>query len=109
MTRGDVDILRVALSKLTAGRRHEVVEALLKRLENGTIGGDELAVLRKLVDKERTVRSLIYQAARARARPGSRSAGSTDARGAESQARTRSSIRRMKRHSVGLDLSHDAV
>jgi hypothetical protein len=61
MTRGDVDILRVALSKLTAGRRHEVVEALLKRLENGTIGGDELAVLRKLVDKERTVRSLIIR------------------------------------------------
>jgi hypothetical protein len=51
MTRGDVDILRVALSKLTAGRRHEVVEALLKRLENGTIGGDELAVLRKLVER----------------------------------------------------------
>jgi hypothetical protein len=61
MVRGDVDILRVALSKLTAGRRHEVVEALLKRLENGTIGGDELAVLRKLVDKERTVRSLIIR------------------------------------------------
>ena len=61
MARGDVDILRVALSKLAAGRRHEVVEALLKRLENGTIGGDELAVLRKLVDKERTVRSLIIR------------------------------------------------
>ncbi len=61
MARGDVDILRAALSKMTAGRRHEVVEALLKRLENGTIGGDELAVLRKLVDKERTVRSLIIR------------------------------------------------
>ena len=59
LARGDVDILRTALSKIAAPRRHEAVETLLKRLEDGMIGSDELAVLRQLVEKERTVRSLI--------------------------------------------------
>ena len=59
LARGDVDILRTALSKIAALRRHEAVETLLKRLEDGMIGSDELAVLCQLVEKERTVRSLI--------------------------------------------------
>ena len=61
LARGDVDILRTALSKIAAliGRRNEAVETLLKRLEDGMIGSDELALLRRLVEKERTVRFLI--------------------------------------------------
>jgi len=61
LARGDVDILRTALSRIAAltGRRHEAVETLLKRLEDGRIDSAELAVLRQLVEKECTVRFLI--------------------------------------------------
>ena len=63
LARGDVDILRTALSRMAVvmGRRHEAVEALLKRLHDGTIGSDEFAVLCQLVEKERTVRSLVIR------------------------------------------------
>jgi hypothetical protein len=61
LARGDVDILRTALSRIAVltGQGREAAEALLKRLEDGRIGSDELAVLRQLVEKERTVRFLI--------------------------------------------------
>ena len=63
LARGDADILRTAVSKIAPAMdwRHENVEALLKRLEDGMIGIDGLAVLRQLVEKERTVRSLILR------------------------------------------------
>jgi len=60
---GDVDILRDALSKVRApsGRREEATQALMKRLGAGSIAGGELDVLRQLVEKEYTVRSLIIR------------------------------------------------
>ena len=63
LARGDMDILRTALSRMAAvmGRRHGAVGALLKRLENDVIDGAELAVLRQLVEKESTVRSLVIR------------------------------------------------
>ena len=63
LARGDVDILRTALLRIAAVMdwRHEAVEVILRRLEDGMIGIDELAVLRQLVEKERTLRSLILR------------------------------------------------
>ena len=61
LARGDVDILRGALAKMRAAlrRRNDAAEALLNRLADGTISSAELDVLRQLVEKECTVRSLI--------------------------------------------------
>lgn len=58
---GDAQILRTALAKLVPRRRPEGMDALLKQLEEGTIKGEELAVLRRLVEKERTLRFLVIR------------------------------------------------
>lgn len=60
---GDVDTLRDALAKVRApsGRREEATRALMKRLGAGSIAGGELDVLRQLVEKEYTARSLIFR------------------------------------------------
>jgi hypothetical protein len=60
---GDVDIPRDALSKVRApsGRRKEALQALMKRLGAGSSAGGEFDVLRQLVEKEYTVRSLIIR------------------------------------------------
>ena len=61
LVHGDALILRAVLSRMTQGRSPAAAERLLKRLEAGTIGGDEIAVLRRLVEKECTVRGLVLR------------------------------------------------
>ena len=63
LTHGDAELLRLALSKLrpTLGRRHEALNALLKRLDRGLVGGVELDTLQRLLENEYTIRDLVIR------------------------------------------------
>ena len=60
---GDADLLRAALSKVRTamGRKHSALDALLERLGSGVIRGREFLELRRLVERECTIRFLVIR------------------------------------------------
>jgi hypothetical protein len=63
LMRGDVRLLRTALSAIrgTAGLKDEAIDSLLRRLESGLIDRDELELVRRLVETEHMLRSLVIR------------------------------------------------